>query len=408
LVPPKEESESAHELPRPELNPLVNPLLGENMGKWAEVYFTSPPEKREEAVLDLIRELKAGESSAEGAVKSQPSGGPSTRTIPDIDFPVPDFSARNDGQMLGHCRACGHENPATHQFCGMCGEKLSSQDDSQSLPETAAETRHERDGTFFRSPHNIFREARGTTSGLDSETASDQLYDQLVDETDELARLRRISTGNEDAPDFSWVEPSPSRRYGIYVGVAVVVIAVLAYVGWLGSLTSQAHHNQPAAPVTATEPAPAPATTTTAEAPAATPAPTQPVPAPAAVPATRDNSQSKARENGTIATVSDKQTPPALQQASLGNGEEELAIAQRYLSGGTGLQRNSAEAAQWLWKSIAKHNSSATLLLADLYLRGDGVSKNCDQARVLLDSAARKGVEGAGERLRNLQAFGCQ
>ena len=39
-------------------------------------------------------------------------------------------------------------------------------------------------------------------------------------------------------------------------------------------------------------------------------------------------------------------------------------------------------------------------MLADLYLKGDGVSKNCDQARVLLDSAARKGVSGAGERIQ--------
>jgi TPR repeat protein len=74
----------------------------------------------------------------------------------------------------------------------------------------------------------------------------------------------------------------------------------------------------------------------------------------------------------------------------------------------SGRRRDGAEAAKWLWKSIAKHNSEATLLLADLYLKGDGVSKNCDQARVLLDSAARKGMAGAGERLRNLQAFGCQ
>jgi TPR repeat protein len=57
---------------------------------------------------------------------------------------------------------------------------------------------------------------------------------------------------------------------------------------------------------------------------------------------------------------------------------------------------------------MATHNGQATLLLADLYLKGDGVSKNCDQARVLLDSAARKGVQGAGDRLRNLRAFGCQ
>jgi TPR repeat protein len=94
--------------------------------------------------------------------------------------------------------------------------------------------------------------------------------------------------------------------------------------------------------------------------------------------------------------------------ASPANGGEELAVAQRYLRGVGGQRRDAAEAAKWLWKSIAKHNSEATLLLADLYLKGDGVSKNCDQARVLLDSAARKGMAGAGERLRNLQAFGCQ
>ena len=94
--------------------------------------------------------------------------------------------------------------------------------------------------------------------------------------------------------------------------------------------------------------------------------------------------------------------------AAVDNGSEELAVAQRYLGDSSGRGRDSAEAAKWLWKSIAKHNSQATILLADLYLKGDGVSKNCDQARVLLDSAARKGIAAAGERLRNLQAFGCQ
>ena len=54
-----ERSEDERALPRPELNPLVNPLLADNMGRWAEVYFTSPPEKREEAVIELLRELEA-------------------------------------------------------------------------------------------------------------------------------------------------------------------------------------------------------------------------------------------------------------------------------------------------------------------------------------------------------------
>ncbi|MFZ1998769.1 MAG: hypothetical protein WA239_21395, partial [Candidatus Sulfotelmatobacter sp.] len=44
-------------LPDPELNPLLNPLLGAHMGRWAEVYFTTPPEKRAQAVSELVREL---------------------------------------------------------------------------------------------------------------------------------------------------------------------------------------------------------------------------------------------------------------------------------------------------------------------------------------------------------------
>jgi TPR repeat protein len=91
-----------------------------------------------------------------------------------------------------------------------------------------------------------------------------------------------------------------------------------------------------------------------------------------------------------------------------GGGGEELATAQRFLHGSTGQARDTSEAAKWLWKSIAKHNGPAMLELADLYLKGDGVPKSCDQARVLLDSAARRGMARAGQRLRNLQAFGCQ
>ena len=93
--------------------------------------------------------------------------------------------------------------------------------------------------------------------------------------------------------------------------------------------------------------------------------------------------------------------------AYAGDVAAEVQLGVIYLRG-DGVPRDDAEAAKWLWKSVAKHNAQATVLLADLYLKGNGVSKNCDQARVLLDSAARKGVAGAGERLRNLPAFGCQ
>src|SRR2546422_3139037 len=51
-------AEAADSLPKSDLNPLINPVLGRNLGRWAQVYFTSPPEKREEAVGELLRELE--------------------------------------------------------------------------------------------------------------------------------------------------------------------------------------------------------------------------------------------------------------------------------------------------------------------------------------------------------------
>jgi putative methionine-R-sulfoxide reductase with GAF domain len=99
--------------------------------------------------------------------------------------------------------------------------------------------------------------------------------------------------------------------------------------------------------------------------------------------------------------------PPSV-AANQGNGSEELLVAKRYLNGMQGKARDSTEAARWLWQAVRKKNTAATLLLSDLYLRGDGVQKNCDQALILLDAAGRKGAAGASQRLRNLQAFGCQ
>ena len=90
------------------------------------------------------------------------------------------------------------------------------------------------------------------------------------------------------------------------------------------------------------------------------------------------------------------------------SGSEELATAEKYLNASPGKARDSQQAASWLWKAVAKKNLTATLLLSDLYLQGDGVTKSCDQARLLLDAAARKGGTAAAERLRNLSAFGCR
>ena len=72
--------------------------------------------------------------------------------------------------------------------------------------------------------------------------------------------------------------------------------------------------------------------------------------------------------------------------------------------GGT---RDTAEAVKWLWKAVGKQNTGAVILLADLYLIGDGVPKSCDQARLLLVAAAKRGASDAAQKLRSLESNGC-
>jgi TPR repeat protein len=50
----------------------------------------------------------------------------------------------------------------------------------------------------------------------------------------------------------------------------------------------------------------------------------------------------------------------------------------------------------------------AEVTLADLYRRGDGVEKNCDQARVLLVAASKKGSVEARQMLEQVAERGCE
>jgi TPR repeat protein len=70
--------------------------------------------------------------------------------------------------------------------------------------------------------------------------------------------------------------------------------------------------------------------------------------------------------------------------------------------------RDSSEAATLLWKAVRKQNTTAAVLLSDLYARGDGVPRSCDQARLLLLAAAKRGSPQAAEQLRQLESHGCQ
>lgn len=87
-------------------------------------------------------------------------------------------------------------------------------------------------------------------------------------------------------------------------------------------------------------------------------------------------------------------------------GEDDLALAQRYLATMPGPE-GRAKATQYLWSAVEKGNVKAETTLADLYARGDGVTKNCAQARVLLRAAAEKGNAEASNELARLIRTGC-
>jgi hypothetical protein len=408
LAQQNDESSGSPALPSAELNPLLNPLLGENMGRWAEVYFTSPPEKREEAVLKLLRELKA---------QNSPSGGKMMSPFPDDvssaerqagSHASTQSSSDDATQNTLRCRACGHDNPAAHRFCGACGARLDDENGGESSGVSEHEGDHS-DARFAESAKRGEPAVDDIRARLDPERRA---FEESIRNPNELSLFRSFSEA--DSSQQNWEDESP-RRYRLIIGaVLAILIAGLAYMAWRSSqATSQSTHEAPPPLPAAAKEAPAPAAATAPSTPPKASEATASSPAAPASPETAEKTETKAAplkrsHTNALASAAAAAAKPASAQASADHGSEELALAQRYLSGANGERRDSAEAAKWLWKSVAKHNGEATVLLADLYLKGDGVSKNCDQARVLLDSAGRKGVPGAGARLRNLQAFGCQ
>jgi hypothetical protein len=68
---------------------------------------------------------------------------------------------------------------------------------------------------------------------------------------------------------------------------------------------------------------------------------------------------------------------------------------------------DSADQVRSLWSAVSQGNTSAEVTLAKLYLIGGGVPKSCDQAKVLLQAAAKKGNGQAIDKLSQISQQGC-
>lgn len=356
-------------LPPAELNPLLNPVLNKHLGRWAEVYFTNPPERRDEAVLHLLRELESGGTGANAAPLVQARS----------EFHRPRIVS-NQGRIVT-CGGCGFENEAGQRFCGECGAPLA-----------AIANRVEDAKPPEREPYLTRAEPVGPAPQFGSFL---HLSDLTIPGRDES-----IDNRSQNATRFPALEEqqeaAPLRRsYRVSIGVALaLLVASLAYMAWRGGQSAPGKSAFPAqAPPAAVNSASAQVPTTERQSPTLPPAP-----AVAANLKVENKQPSPPPANSTPATPNDAATSSA-------NGNAELAQALRFLNG---KERDTSQAAAWLWKAVEKQNTHATLLLAGLYLHGDGVQKSCDQGRILLDAAADKGNKEAADLLRNLQAFGCE
>jgi hypothetical protein len=97
---------------------------------------------------------------------------------------------------------------------------------------------------------------------------------------------------------------------------------------------------------------------------------------------------------------------PSASASSRDPGQSEYSQAEQLLRANSGV--GTGDAVQLLWISVEKGNPYAEIALADLYWRGKGVPKNCDQTRILLAAAARKGNPEAHRRLEQFQQEGCE
>jgi len=69
---------------------------------------------------------------------------------------------------------------------------------------------------------------------------------------------------------------------------------------------------------------------------------------------------------------------------------------------------NEGDSVDSLWGAVQSGSVSAEVSLAERFARGEGVNKNCDQAKVLMKAAADRGNREARLRLYEMETGGCR
>jgi hypothetical protein len=211
----------------------------------------------------------------------------------------------------------------------------------------------------------------------------------------------------------------PRRGNGVVIAAVVACFLLLAIL--LYSFRETIGRSLISLGQTLSAPSSAPSETSQAQAPD-TPKPAeevqQPVPA---NPGKEDNpaangggksSQSQASTNGgdkseSVRPQTDRETVPPPTKVETQFRDERPAPSAEESPARNTRSQDPAEEVRALWSAVGQGNTAAEVTLAKLYLIGGGVAKNCDQARVLLRAAAKKGNTEAISKLSQITRQGC-
>jgi hypothetical protein len=260
----------------------------------------------------------------------------------------------------------------------------------------------------------------------------------------------------EESFEYAWEKskltaPADSPRVSRAAAAGIIVIALGTILGVLafnyrqdvGSLMIQlgqvvSGEDHSAVPATAAPTPPAPETKSESK-PADQPSTTEKQPPAVSPRETTANSANEAKSSPEVKsspTLSSPKPPAALRDSAVagksspstespapsasavpvtslvvpvdsGTGQEEFNAAREILRSGN-RQRDFSRALDLLWAGVRKGYVPAEVTLADLFRRGDGLEKNCDQARVLLVAASKKGSSDARLMLEQMAEQGCQ
>jgi hypothetical protein len=408
LVPKPLAAEPEADLPNPELNPLVNPIMGRHLGRWAEVYFTTVPEEREAALYKLLQDLEEeeGEHGATMEVDAPAAVSPAYALI---------------------CARCERTNVRPQKYCGLCGALMPVIGEA-AMQAAAAGASASTDMNQAAQPQStqiseVVAPAGGSLSvalsapdGIESAEANHRGQASLLFQEDRATASSNEGRIHVPQPvDVEWLrqqklaadEPEesslPTMRLAVIM--AALCLAVLLYLHWRDnrseSISSAPAHEAQVAPAAKQAPGPDQLPETTAERGPAKQTPRdqpsqQPASVPHIVPTSTIPNTAKPKPAG-------RDLPASAASAISDVASGELGAAM-WLMSDKNPKRNSKEAAKLLWKAVGKDDSNALLPLSDLYARGDGVPRNCAQAQLLLKAAAQRGVPSAQDKLAQISS----